>query len=569
MNILDFIRRNSIIVLIAIVGVGTGLVVMDYAGSSSLFSRDYFFKVGDTNYSYEDSLSLGDSGDSALRQLIYAGDRKLLRRFDANGDDQLDETELAAQEAWLEQHPDYMLARNLLQMTRINWLFGPAKRGETNIAINRAIIRAEGELLGLRPNRDQIDDYLRSVPFFRNDDGSFDEELYRETVGREANHSSTYERKFRELLADVITWNALCEFYSGDIGAHPSTQLRLTDVLFQQFKGKYAWLPASAAQKPADPTEDELKAFWEQHKNNYKSEERRVVTLYTLTAQDGSMDPRITEVVLEQAAANNGRGIDELLKAASEDPENPPFTYTKETFPLCTAAELPEALRTEIPYNNAQGEPGNVSLGDIAFNEVKTAPSPEQYEGAVKSGRPDDIVSFNQVRGPLDHEGKNYILRVEAIEVPTVLSYEDAREQALADLKRLNEENALARTGEKLCEEMNKALAEGKIDAAMEVARAAGAEIRDFDNQNPPTGYGMELLLTSPSGKLAPMQQNDEGISIAAVTSRTVTDSNEYRALRAMIAGQTDSVLRQALLRDWLVSAYRRHGLLLSSNAVE
>lgn len=568
MNILDFIRRNSIIVLIAIAGVGTGLIVMDYAGSSSLFSRDYFFKVGDTNYSYEDSFSLGDSGDSALRQLIFAGDRKLLRRFDANGDDQLDATEQAAQDAWLEQHPDFMLARNLLQMTRYNWLFGPSK-SETNIAINRAIIRAEGEELGLRPNRDQIDDYLRSLPFFRNDDGSFDEELYRETVGREANHSSAYERKFRELIADVITWNALCEFYSGDISAHPSTQLRLTDVLFQQFKGKYAWLPASAAQKPAEPTEDELKAFWEQNKNNYKTEERRIVTLYTLTAQDGSMDPRVTEIVLEQAAANNGRGMDELLKATSEDPENPPFTYTKETFPLCTAGELPEGLRTEIPYNNAQGEPGNVSLGDIAFNEVKTAPSPEQYEGAVKSGSPDDVVTFNQVRGPLDHEGKNYILRVEAIEVPTVLSYEDARERALADLRRINEENALTRTGEKLSEEMNKALAEGNVDAAMEIARAAGAEIRDFDTQNPPSNYSVGLLLTSASGKLAPMQQSDEGISLAVVTSRTVVDSNEYRALRAMIAGQTDSVLRQALLRDWLVSAYRRHGLLLSPKAME
>ena len=116
---------------------------------------------------------------------------------------------------------------------------------------------------------------------------------------------------------------------------------------------------------------------------------------------------------------------------------------------------------------------------------------------------------------------------------------------------------------------MNKALAEGNVDAAMEIARAAGAEIRDFDTQNPPSNYSVGLLLTSASGKLAPMQQSDEGISLAVVTSRTVVDSNEYRALRAMIAGQTDSVLRQALLRDWLVSAYRRHGLLLSPKAME
>ena len=67
MNILDFIRRNSLLVLIVIVGVGAGLVMMDYSGKASAFSRDFYIRVDDTNYSYQETAALGENGAQFLR----------------------------------------------------------------------------------------------------------------------------------------------------------------------------------------------------------------------------------------------------------------------------------------------------------------------------------------------------------------------------------------------------------------------------------------------------------------------------------------------------------------------
>ena len=50
MTFLEFIRKNSLLVLIVIVAIGAGLIMMDYSGQGSAFSRDFYIQVNGTNY---------------------------------------------------------------------------------------------------------------------------------------------------------------------------------------------------------------------------------------------------------------------------------------------------------------------------------------------------------------------------------------------------------------------------------------------------------------------------------------------------------------------------------------
>ena len=77
-----------------------------------------------------------------------------------------------------------------------------------------------------------------------------------------------------------------------------------------------------------------------------------------------------------------------------------------------------------------------VSLADIAFDEVDSAPAVAEFEAAQAAGKDDELATIRQVRGYFPtRDGKIAFIRVEAIEQPTVLAYEQARDAAAADLQ--------------------------------------------------------------------------------------------------------------------------------------
>ena len=106
MSVLELIRKNSIIVLVAVFGVGVGLIMMDYADKGSMIGGNSYITVNGTGYSYPEIYSLGENGKEYIQQLSQATYGKLRDRFDANGDDRLSEDENAALQAYAQQHPE-------------------------------------------------------------------------------------------------------------------------------------------------------------------------------------------------------------------------------------------------------------------------------------------------------------------------------------------------------------------------------------------------------------------------------------------------------------------------------
>ena len=580
MSALEFIRKNSLLVLIVVAGVGLGLLMMDYGDRGSMFVKDYYIQVNGTGYSYPETAGLGENGQHYVQTLHNNTSSKLRNMFDKNENEELDDAEMAALQAWTSQHPEYDQFIQFLGNMYQSWSYGFADDGAVNTAVNRAVIQAQAEELGISPSKEQIDAYLQAMPVFKKADGSFDQELYQRLTGFRngaANHQQ--EKAFRSVIADMMVWEAVGNLMTDGLQLQSKSTSDLVDVMHQQMRGKTAWLAKDTLPAPAAATEEEIKAYWEQHKDNYKSTERRIVSIYTLAPGEGSnLDSLMAtaDVLMQDLSQANGKGFDAKLAAAAENPENEPFTYlnaegrSRTTFELCTLADAPEAMRTQVEHNGT-----TTTLADIAFKEVETAPTVAEFETAKAAGTEDELATIRQVRGYFPtRDGKIAFLRVEAIEEPSVLPYEQAREAAAADLQAERTANALADASAKLYETMTTACNESGIDAAFAKAAEAGAIVEDFGpvglgitHKGLPMGLEVQALISVPTGKLAPMVTLNGGTRITGVTGRTVETGQQYTAMKAfMHIPSMNARLRGNVLLDWLHDAYVRYNVKFSEH---
>ena len=578
MTLLEFIRKNSLLALIVIAALLIGFIMMVYSGKQNPLSKDFYIQVNGTGYSYPETYHLGENGAAYVQSLYTNTASKLRERFDSDKNGEMNEAESAAMMAWLSQNPQIDRAMGTLDAVYRSWGYGMANESEVNFAVNRAVLKAEAKALGFAPSKEQIDAYIQAMPAFINADGSFDQALYQRMTGyHNGVASNPTEKAFRDVVADIMAWECINALVSDNLQYNTKAQGELIDAIHQSVSGKTAWLAKEAVPAPAEPTEDELKAYWENNKDRYKSDERRIISLYTLRpAEDATLDALMStaDIIMQDLSQANGKGLDPMLEGAAANPENVPFTYlladgkTHITLPLCTLGTIPAELQTLVDHN---GE--SIELGKVLFNEVDSAPTVAEYEAAVAAGDAEKCTSIRQIRGFFPtKEGTLILARVEAIEAPSVLPYEQARDKALADLKAERNDSALADAAQKLYDEMKATLDGGDINAAFDKATAAGAQVSVFGpvalgglNSELPRGATPQALMSTPSGKLTNLVVLPEGAAISAVVSRSIELSQEYTYTKVgMYMPEFNSKLRSDIMTDWQNSAYIRYNVLLS-----
>lgn len=579
MTVLEFIRKNSLLVLIVIAAVGAGLVMMDYSGKGSAFSNDFYIQVNGTNYDYPEAATLGENGSGFIQSLLSATRTKINDRFDANQNDTLEQEELAAMQSWMTQHPEVEQSFNTLQTILSYWSFGAGHDASDNIAINRAVLKEEAQTLGIHPSKEQIDAYIRTMPAFIQTDGSFDQAFYQRITGfRNGVANNPQEQAFRSVISDIMIWECINSLVTSGITYNSDALDAITDASRQNLAGKTAWLPADKVPAPQEPDEEEIKAYWEAHKDNYLSEERRIISLYTLEPEDGSTQADLentADAIMQDLSMSNGKGLDNILENAANNPENAPFRYKTPngashiTLPLCTQKDAPTELQAQI---NISGEPSPLSA--VAFSPIESASSVADYEKAAKQGTAERLSSIKHFRGFHFATDKiaAYLIHVEAIESPTVLPYEQARDKALADLKKERADKALADAANKLYTEMTEALAGGaSINDIFEKAAAAGAQTAPFGpvtlgiSSELPEGVTTRDLLSTASGKLCPLAILDNGARITAVLERTIeTSPEEDQIIKLYQHPYLNQKLRGDIMQDWMISAYGRYNVRLS-----
>ena len=98
----------------------------------------------------------------------------------------------------------------------------------------------------------------------------------------------------------------------------------------QQITINTAFLEKSAFRPKTDPGEEEIKTFWDKHKENYKNEEARFFTVYTFIPAGDAQAPKPGDIsnatmetmnlvendIWEPLNATNGRNMDQAISEA-------------------------------------------------------------------------------------------------------------------------------------------------------------------------------------------------------------------------------------------------------------
>lgn len=139
--------------------------------------------------------------------------------------------------------------------------------------IDRYSISNFAGLLGLRAGDRLVDSEITKVPVFRGPDGKFDQQLYLQVLRQQGlNDQLVREDIGQGLLAQqVMAPVAYGAAMPGDL------VLRYAALLKETRKGTIAVIPSAAYAPTADPTDAQLKTYYEAHKGDYIRPERRVV----------------------------------------------------------------------------------------------------------------------------------------------------------------------------------------------------------------------------------------------------------------------------------------------------
>ncbi len=376
-------------------------------------------------------------GVSAGDQVAIVGDRKI----DA---DELQRAVTAALDRAREQNPTLTLEVFLAQ---------DGMEQVLDQMIEREALSAYAEEFGFRASDRLIDSELLQISAFRGPDGNFDQEVFRNALARQG----TSEADFRQDIANSLFARQM--LVPATLGTKMPKELarRYGSLFAERRKGGIGLLPSMAFAPEKDPTEAQLKKYYDANRDDYVRPERRVVRFATFgdEALKEMREPTEGEIKArydrdkEQYQAKEERKFTQLV-VPTEAAARAILDQVQQGTSLSAAAQAQQLQTTEI-------EP-------ISKAELTSQASAAVANAAFSAGR--GTIATPQ-RGGLGW----YVLRVDGVESTPARTLAQATSEIKQALTEENRRKALA--------DMSSQIEDRFSDGASlsEVAKEVGAEI--------------------------------------------------------------------------------------------
>ena len=439
---LDFLRKHTIVIMAAMALVFVGLMFIggDVSGGSlSGMFKQTFVTVDGKSYGEKDYVNMGQTG----RNLAYSFSSSfapLLQNHFATEQD----------------------LRNICYLMKTN---------NPNAAFLAycGIIRREAERLGLTPSNAEIDEAICNIPEFLDDKGVFDPKKYDDFISMRGNQGKKLQEEIlRGLMGDTMSLVRIEDVIAGGAAVEPNFAQAVAESENQQITVNTAFLEKSAFRPKTDPGEEEIKTFWDKHKENYRNEEARFFTVYTFTPEGDAKAPKPGDIsnatmetmnlvendIWEPLNATNGRNMDQTIGEALAKTPNV-CKMEKKTYAAVTRKNAPEEINQ--PINQSASDGRSATLLDVVFSLTGApalnadADAKAIEEARAKSGA--EQISTMQVL----EDGQVVLVKLEGITPVKALPYDMARNSARADLLETMTEESLNKAASELRTELDKA----------------------------------------------------------------------------------------------------------------
>ena len=335
--------------------------------------------------------------------------------------------------------------------------------------IDRSLIDQEVARLKLDVSEDVIRNIITGNPSFRGSNGQFDRSLFGAVLAAnnltEDQYVALLRRDIpRSDLVHAVTGGAVVPLPTVDLLYQYRNEKRTADVIS---------LPAAGVTDIGQPSEDQLKSFYDQHQDMFRAPEYRNFTVASLSPADVAKDIEIPEAKLkeeydqrqDELQLPERREVEQIL-APSED-------KAKEAGAALAAGKDWREVATTIAGQN----PDTIDLGLLKRDEMPKALADAAFE-----------LPLNKPSEPVKTLLGWHILEVTKIEPPVAQSFEQAKPQLEADLAR---QEAVDRIY-KIANNVDDALAGGAAidDAAtkfgLKTTTVAAVDVGGHDPENKP-----------------------------------------------------------------------------------
>jgi peptidyl-prolyl cis-trans isomerase D len=281
--------------------------------------------------------------------------------------------------------------------------------------IDRSLIDQEAARLKLDISDDLIRNVITANPSFRGSDGRFDRSVFGAVL---AANNLTEDQYVALLRHDIPRNDVLHAVTAGAAAPQP-----MVDLLYQYRNEKrtadIVALPTAGAPDVGQPSEDELKAFYEKHPDLFRAPEYRGFTLVSLDPSDIAKDIEIPEAKLKE---EYDQRQDELQIPERRDVEQilaPSEEKAKEAEAALAAGKDWRQVATTIAGQNSD----TIDLGLMRREEMPSALGEVAFE--LPLNKPSE-----PVKTPLGW----HILRAVKIEPPVTQTFDEAKPKLEADL---------------------------------------------------------------------------------------------------------------------------------------
>jgi hypothetical protein len=360
----------------------------------------------------------------------------------------------------------------------------------------RIILRQAKEEFGVHPGENEVSEYIRGLRAFAGPDGTFNEETYRNFIERGIGRLGMTENDLRELASDALASQKINAIVGAGLGVNREAVALDLAMENQRVSGSLARLDLDPYEEKIQPTEEELKTYWETLQDAFTTEPLRKFTYIIAT-------PDMPEEPVEEEKPET------LAEAAASDEEKAAAANKKAEEKAKRDADLAENRRNKQIQLDSQvdeftfqlEEQKGAGFEDLAKEngwEVVTtalfpqATPPAELDGTLRASSRggkavDELFRIEITSDPVSRisqpiaigENQWLVARLDGEEKSRPKTYDEAKDEARAQYIREKATEAMKTAAEEALAKIKEAVAAGKpfADAATE---AGIEESRDF-----------------------------------------------------------------------------------------
>ena len=539
---IENMRKYTGLMVVVLVLLAAGLILtMKPGGSGGGGAGNEFMQVNDVSLDQNDFSKAGKNTISAVQRL-----------------------------AQMQNYNDFFKFREF-----VGTLTGNAAsetQSQLNFVTNRILLKQAAEELGLYSAPEVAEKYIQDN-MFQGRDGSHDAKLYSSYI-ESLGSLGLKQKDFQQLVAEYMVFVKTRDLIGG--GLTPSKVNTIAeDKLNRQDIGiSVVSFKLADFEKEIIPTEDEIKSYWETHKDKYKTE-RTLKLTYVLTNLDTSDEPKrptpaadadpaavskqnleyqeklvtwteqrkghtkiLTKIFsdfVDLVQDSEGKDFDKAAAAAKEQAGEDFSIVNTEAF---TITSVPEELKSLTLKNYQAG----TQLIDLIF--------------AKKFNAEDVYHNFDNFT--VGRDG-NVAIRLDEDIQPQVKSYDDAKDLASADLISKLAGEAMTKAAEDAKAKLTAAVADSKSfsDAAKE-AELTATEMAPFNASTPPTevtnaaDFFRIAQITAPKTVATKLSTSDDSATIIYVATRTLTLEGDEALKETQLVEQAANSQKYWTFNAWI-----------------